>query len=146
MTGVILKLRALAALLTVGIISGCGNEAAPNFYNGGYYMAGDKTCTRINAIGPDRVMCYDKAGNPTGYRVAMTTQQLQMYAYNRQRQSAEMDAFLSSSQAASQSMLNSSQAMLRSTSMYQAPQVMPIQPARTNVIHCINAGPMINCR
>lgn len=60
-------------------VAGCATSPAPNFYNGAYYMAGDASCVHLQAISPTRVMCQNAKGQQTGYRDAMTDQQLMMY-------------------------------------------------------------------
>jgi hypothetical protein len=64
-------------------LCGCAS-AMPNLVNGKYYMGGDSSCSRYRALSESRIMCIDKDGNETGYRDAMTDQQLQMYQHNQQ--------------------------------------------------------------
>lgn len=67
----------------VTIISGCASSAKPNFYNGDYYMAGDENCARISVKALYTINCFKADGTPTGYRRAMTQQQLDMYMHNQ---------------------------------------------------------------
>jgi hypothetical protein len=67
------------------ILTGC-RYAQPNFYNGRYYMAGDKNCARMKKLSDTRIMCENTDGKETGYRDAMTDQQLQMWRHNQQIQ------------------------------------------------------------
>ena len=76
--------KCLVVLTVSGCAGGSGTVAAPNLLNGKYFMAGDNTCTGIKQISDGRVMCYNGAKEPTGYRDAMTDQQIQMYQYNQQ--------------------------------------------------------------
>ncbi len=64
-------------------LGGCAS-AMPNLVNGKYYMGGDSSCSRYRTLSESRIMCMDKDGNETGYRDAMTDQQLQMYQHNQQ--------------------------------------------------------------
>ena len=75
----------LVVILMAFVLQGCAT-AQPFFYNGGYYMAGDSSCKRVRALSSNRVMCMDGDGNDTGYRNAMTDQQLQMYRHNQSMQ------------------------------------------------------------
>ena len=65
------------------LVAGCAGSAQPYFYEGRYYMAGDSNCTRWNWLSSTRIMCSDSDGNQTGYRDAMTNQQLEMYRHNQ---------------------------------------------------------------
>lgn len=67
------------------LISGCATTAMPNYFNGNYYMGGDSNCTQVRALSPTRVMCIDKNGTETGYRDAMTPDQMQMYNMHQQQ-------------------------------------------------------------
>jgi len=49
-------------------------------------MAGDESCTRIRSLSYNRIMCINKKGEETGYRNAMTDQQLLMYQQRQQQQ------------------------------------------------------------
>lgn len=64
-------MRTLGILALVVLLSSC---AAPNFYNGKYYMAGDLDCQSMRQVDDNRVVCYDSGKNETGYRTAMTDQ------------------------------------------------------------------------
>jgi len=84
-----MKYFLLTVLSFIGILSltGCGG-AAPNAINGKYYMAGDSNCKRYRMISDDRIMCLNSDGQKTGYRNAMSDQELQMYHYNQAEESA----------------------------------------------------------
>jgi hypothetical protein len=73
-------MRTLGILALVVFLSSC---AAPRFYNGKYYMAGDLDCQSMSQLDESRVMCYDSSKKETGYRQAMTDQQLQMYMHEQ---------------------------------------------------------------
>lgn len=84
-----MKKLVLISLSFVGvlILSGCGG-ASPRALNGKYYMAGDSNCVRYRIISDSRVMCMDADGRETGYRNAMSDQELQMYRFNQSRDDA----------------------------------------------------------
>ena len=65
------------------ILGGCAS-AMPNFFNGRYYMAGDSSCVSGRVISESRMMCINSDGEETGYRDALTDQQLQMYRHDQQ--------------------------------------------------------------
>ncbi len=65
-------------------LSGCGG-AKPNFYNGRYYMGGDSKCRKVTVRTSSSINCYNSKGGFTGYRNAMTNQQLSMYQHNQQQ-------------------------------------------------------------
>lgn len=84
-----MKYFSLTVLSFIGILSftGCGG-ATPNAINGKYYMGGDSNCKRYRVISDDRIMCMDSDGRDTGYRNAMSNQELQMYQFNKSREDA----------------------------------------------------------
>lgn len=65
-------------------LTGCAS-AMPNFYDGHYYMVGDSNCVDGRPLSNNRIMCIDSSGKETGWREAMTDQQLQMYNNERQQ-------------------------------------------------------------
>lgn len=67
------------------LLGGCVS-ATPNLINGKYYMSGDKDCRTYRQVSENQVMCGDKNGKQTGYRNAMTDQELQMHMHNQQMQ------------------------------------------------------------
>ena len=77
-------MKTFILVLIAIFIGGCAINA-PNFINGRYYMVGDSSCSRGRIIYEGRIMCMDADGNETGYRDAMTDQQLQMYSYELQQ-------------------------------------------------------------
>ncbi|HKK96815.1 MAG TPA: hypothetical protein VJ928_01450 [Marivita sp.] len=142
-------------MLAMIAVAGCSTEtvqmAAPFHFAGKYYMAGDEACSHITQISESRVLCKSSGGKPTGYRDAMTTQQLGMYQHNQlmaqQRQaqaSAERAALIQQMKQVSYSLQQSSP---RYTPM-PAPQVAPINMPRSNSISCISVsgGFYTNCR
>lgn len=96
-----MNLKYVALTITLGFaMSGCANNPMPNFYNGKYYMAGDDNCKFMRQIEPDKVMCQNSSHRDTGYRIAMTDQQLQMYMHQQsldQANAAMTAAIISSS-------------------------------------------------
>jgi len=79
-------------LVAIGLLmlAGCASYASPRFVNGGYYMGGDASCVRWRALSSTQIMCQDKNGNDTGYRDAMTPDQMQMYQAQMMYQQAQM--------------------------------------------------------
>lgn len=69
-------------LLLVLFLSGCGG-ASPRAVNGKYYMGGDSNCEQYRQISSDRIMCYDSDGKQTGWRQAMSDQELQMHMHQK---------------------------------------------------------------
>lgn len=73
--------------MALSLLSGCAS-AMPNAINGKYFMAGDSNCKRYRMLSDDRIMCLDSDGQETGYRRAMTNQELQMWQFNQSREDA----------------------------------------------------------
>ncbi len=76
------------------LLSGCAATAKPVFYNGAYYMFGDSNCTEANAVSPTQVLCRDSNGRTSGYRNAMTDQQLQMYRHEKHMETLLLNTLL----------------------------------------------------
>ena len=81
-------LQRVAILFFVLISSGCANYASPTAVNGSFYMIGDETCLRgyqnEKLLEQKRILCINKNGDITGYRNAMTPQEIQMWQFNQQ--------------------------------------------------------------
>jgi hypothetical protein len=59
-------------------------------------MAGDLDCQSMTQLDDSRVVCYDSSKNVTGYRNAMTDQQLQMYMHQQSMSQAYSANFANS--------------------------------------------------
>ncbi|WP_413479704.1 hypothetical protein [Vibrio hibernica] len=79
-------MKIISLMSVIVMLTGCAS-AMPNFYNGKYYMAGDSSCQRVRQYTEDKIMCIDGDGKETGWRQAMTDQQLQMWQHNQQQNS-----------------------------------------------------------
>ena len=69
-------------MVLVVTLTGCAS-AIPYFYNGKYYMAGDSSCSQIRQYTEDKIMCINSDGEESGWRPALTDQQLQMWRHNQ---------------------------------------------------------------
>lgn len=83
-------MKKLMLVFLVVFLSGC-MDAAPNFINGKYYMAGDSACSKVKVKDSNTINCYNSKGEYQGYRRAMTDQQLYMYN-NRPRYESSYDS------------------------------------------------------
>ena len=119
--------HALIALFAL-IVSGCASTAMPNFYNGNYYMAGDPSCVQMRALSSTRIMCVDKKGSDSGYRDAMTYEQMQMYQIQMTQQQIQMQQLNQSMQQVGQTFQNARQQITQQSQQYTPPQVQPITP------------------
>ncbi|MCP3017577.1 hypothetical protein [Cupriavidus basilensis] len=138
-------MKKIATLFLAVTVAGCASSAAPNFVNGRYYMAGDSACERYRVLSPSRIMCFNSDGQATGYRDAMTDQQLQMYQFNQQMTVQQMQQLNAQLQQQNQQMQQQQNAW-RQMPQYVAPQAAPLTPQDSNQIRCINTGPVTNCR
>lgn len=128
-------------------LAGCATTApAPNFLNGQYYMAGDASCVRMRNISPTRIMCANAQNQDTGYRDAMTPQQIQMYQFQVMQQQAQMQQMQQSIDYNNAVMAANTQATLNRASTYSPPAVQPLQTYGGNQIRCIGVGIYANCR
>ena len=118
-------LIAVAAL----ILSACASSAAPRYVNGNYYMVGDPTCVQGRQLSSTRIMCADKKGNDTGYRDAMTSQDLQMYQIQMAQEQQSMQELTQSMQQVGQTFQNAGEQIRQQSQSWTPPQVQPISPA-----------------
>lgn len=81
----------LKILLVISLLlSSCAlfRVAEPYKINGNYYMVGDNNCVQWRVTDFNRIDCYDSSGTPTGYRTAMSQQDMMLYI-NKQNQSSQ---------------------------------------------------------
>lgn len=107
------------------ILAACTSSATPTLFNGNYYMAGDPKCVRMTPKNGTWISCMDKTGSFTGYRDAITYQQMQGYQHQQQIQMQQLGQQL---QQVGQSYQNSGQQTLQQSQQYIAPQIQPITP------------------
>ena len=62
------------------LITGC--VSGPQFIRGHYYMTGDSDCRYSSRRTDTSINCYNSDKELTGYRDAMTDQQLQMHRHH----------------------------------------------------------------
>lgn len=139
-------MRVFVLLIFTAMLSACATTAAPNFFNGNYYMAGDDSCRKFRQISDRAIMCMDSQGRETGYREAMTPQQMQMYQAHQLNQQMQMQRLTQQLNQMGQSYQRSAETMYQQSQQYYPPAVQPITPPGGNQIRCINAGIYTNCR
>ena len=105
------------------VLSACASGPAPNLFNGQYYMAGDDSCKSIRALSDTRVMCVDKDGNDTGYRDAMTVQEITMWNQQQELQIQQAEATRRQIQQNNQALAQQTQQTLQGIGQYGVPQV-----------------------
>lgn len=140
-------MRILIFIAACLALAGCTTTApAPNFMNGHYYMSGDVNCVGGRNVTPTRIACVNAQGKITGYRDAMTPQQIQMYQFQAMQQQAQMQQMQQSIDYNNAVMAANTQATLNRASTYSPPIVQPIQTHGGNQIRCIGVGIYANCR
>jgi len=134
---------ASAALMT----SACATSAAPNLFNGQYYLAGDSTCKTMLVDTPTTIKCMNSKGEFAGYRTAMTAMDLQYYYAQRayqQQQEAEMLAAINANNAQIQ---RNTQQVLQGVSSYTPPSVYsPTLGGSYASATCTNVGNYLSCQ
>lgn len=147
--------RLMLAGVAIVAVAGCATQpvqrAAPFYYSGKYYMAGDESCARVSQASASRVVCMTAEGQATGYRDAMTDQQLQMYQHNQMMAQQRAAQAAAERAALMQQMQQTSYAIQQSTPQYApmpAPVVAPITMPGSNSINCLSVsdGFYTNCR
>lgn len=79
----------LITLSTLVLFTGCARTAIPNNIGGKFYMAGDDNCVRYRQLSDSRIMCINGDGQETGYRNAMSDQEMQYYMHKDAQNQAE---------------------------------------------------------
>lgn len=123
------KMKRYLTLVAAMALSGCASTAMPNLYSGNYYMAGDKNCQKMSSLSPTRIMCHDKRGNQTGYRDAMTKEDLEIYQIVMFDQAIQNQQLNQNIRELNQSLQNSTQQTLQQAQQYRAPTVQPVTPS-----------------
>lgn len=135
----------LLSLVCAVFIGGCSTSAAPYYMNGNYYMVGDVSCINARTLSPTRIMCVDKDGNNTGYRDAMTSEQIQMYQIQRAQRQMEINQLSYQLGQMGNQFNQMGQQSLQQIQQYTPAQVTPISPNHRRNIRCISAGIYTNC-
>ena len=126
------------------VLSACVSSPAPNFYNGRYYMAGDDNCVMMRALSPDRIMCINSKKQESGYRDALTDQQLYMYQQTvMQQQAANQQVYAN---LAAQSAARSAARHQALVNLALQPQAPLLTPPGGNQVRCISTGVYTNCQ
>ncbi|GGC15309.1 hypothetical protein GCM10007205_25310 [Oxalicibacterium flavum] len=87
----------------------------------------------------------DKKGVETGYRDAMTYEELQMYQMHVQNQQIQMQQLNQQLQQTGEAWQRVGQ-QIQQVPQYTAPQVTPITPPGGYQTRCIQNGIYVNCR
>lgn len=78
-----MKKAIVTVVLASVLIAGCASSAQPKLVRGNYYMVGDSNCVGGHLMTDNHFLCFDKEQNPTGYRLPLSTQQLQAYQLDK---------------------------------------------------------------
>ena len=71
------------------LIAGCSTPG-PQLLRGSYYWTGDSSCESSSYRTDTSINCYNSDEEATGYRNAMTNQEMQAYKYEQQRKQQEI--------------------------------------------------------
>lgn len=104
-------------------------------------MGGDSDCVRYDVVTPTRILCSNAKRQPTGYRDALTPQQITAY----QQMSVAMAAQQQAQQAQQPAYIPQPMQAPNYPTM-ATPQVSPIEPPGGNQVRCISTGIYTNCR
>ena len=116
-------MKITVVLLSLMLLTGCASAPAPNFFNGQYYMAGDASCESVRALSDTRVMCIDKDGKDTGYRDAITAEQITMWGQQQALQAQQAAATRQSIRDNNQALAAQTQQTLQGIGQFGSPQV-----------------------
>ena len=116
-------MRVVVIIAAAFMASACATSAAPNFFNGQYYLAGDSNCKTMNSYTPTTIRCMDSKGNFTGYRSAMTAMDLQYYYSQQAYQAQQIAQTQAQINANNAQMMQNTQRSLQGVSSYTPPSV-----------------------
>ena len=71
------------------LIAGCSTPG-PQLLRGFYYWTGDSSCESSSYRTDTSINCYNSDEEATGYRNAMTNQEMQAYRYEQQKKRQEL--------------------------------------------------------
>jgi hypothetical protein len=118
------RMKAPFLIASAILVTGCSSNIYPSYHAGKYYlMGGDDRCQYVQQVSDTRIMCLDEDRNETGYRDALTGDELNHYLAQQQIYQAQMASLSQSIEQMNQS-LNSYQPV------YPAIQVQ--QPTLSN--------------
>ena len=115
-------------LVFMVVLTGCASVASPSLIDNNYYMMGDSNCVRARFISATRIMCINNDGAETGYRDAMSTQDMQMYQTQQIVQQMQAQQLNQALQNVNQSLQQTNQQLMQQNQQFVAPQVQPINP------------------
>jgi hypothetical protein len=138
-------LRLMVLPVVAGLMTGCASQAQPNLINGQYFMAGDNDCKYVKPWSDTVITCFNSAGVATGFRNAITEQQVNYHYAQQNQQQVQMQQLNQQLQQFNQQTQQQTQA-LQQAPQYVAPQVAPLNQPGDNQIRCINTGIVTNCR
>jgi len=97
-------------ITSIFMIAGCSSNAYPTLYAGKYYMMGDSDCKYVyRQVSNTRIICMDGNKNNTGYRDAMTYDDILMYKSQVDLYNAQMTSLSNTLNQVGQSLDSSSQ-------------------------------------
>ena len=91
-------MKKIVLIIGILVLNGCAMSAKPmRATDGNYYMVGDSNCNGNQTyVQYNRAYCYDRSGNYTGFRDALTAQDIQMYQYQKMREQQNIKAAINS--------------------------------------------------
>jgi hypothetical protein len=132
-----MKIRLITGGTVLGIatlLAACAQHARPQLFQGDYYMVGDTNCTQYRFVFPTRIECMTRENVATGYRDAMTPEQLQMYQIQASEQRAQRQELNQQIRQTGQMFQNAGQQALQQSQSYSTP-VVPAYGQRPGVTY-----------
>jgi hypothetical protein len=120
-------MKKIAVLASLTILSGCAGTAAPTFFAGNYYLAGDSDCRRFQASTDARIECFNSKGNFRGYRYAMNSEALRIWQAERAYNDAQIEGLTQSLKQVGQTFEQGGQRILQQSQGYSVPQAQSYQ-------------------
>jgi hypothetical protein len=136
----------IATAMVLPMLTGCSTAAAPNYFMGNYYMAGDQNCASFKRISNTRIICYNKSGEAMATRDALTPEQLRMYHMQQSYQQEQIRQGNLQLEQMNRSLQQSNQQMLQQSQQYRAPQQGFNTPPNSYETRCINQGIYVYCK
>lgn len=137
------------SFLFLGLLSGCSStpSAKMTSVGGKFYMVGDSNCTYYKQRDENSILCANENKQTTGYRNALSDQELQYKMHRERIQQAESAEFNRSLESLNRSLDSMNQNMSNQINSFN-PSQYDLRNQRSKPINCnsYSIGNSINTR
>jgi hypothetical protein len=125
------------SILFLGLLSGCSStpSAKMTSLGGKFYMVGDSNCAYYKQRDENSILCANESKQPTGYRNALSDQELQYKMHRERIQQAESAEFNRSLESLNRSVNSINQNMSNQINSFN-PSQYDLRNQRSKPINC----------